>query len=701
MKHDLILGTAGHIDHGKTALVKALTGVDTDRLSEEKRRGITIELGFAELVLGDYLLGIVDVPGHERFVRNMLAGATGIDLALLVVAADDSVKPQTREHLEILKFLELDAGVIALTKCDLPDPEWIDLVEQEVRELVAETFLAEAPLVRTSVVTGAGLDELRAALGEAAARAAASPRQSRRAGPFRMPIDRTFTVAGHGTVVTGSVSSGCVRVGDELVIEPGGMAVRVRSLQNHARAVDEVHRGQRAAINLAGVHHEQLHRGHELASPGYLSPSRRLTVRIALLPAASRPLKHRSRVRLHVGTVESMAAVLLLEGGELVPGQEGFAQLLLAEPAATTWNQPFVLRSESPITTVGGGHVLDPDALPLRRNAADRIPQLASLSSGDGLERASAAALLLGWRGWQPGDLVRTAGVTEVAEVYRPLIERGDVVELPLSPGKVLRVHRTLLEETATRGELLLKRMHEQEPLRTHLDASRLVARLAHRGDRTVAEAVLQWMAREGRVRMDPRGVALPGQGPKLSRGEQQRLSEILEIYRAAEFQPPTVAEVKSQATRNQAAVPQLVELAVAQGELVKISPDIYLHADVERRMRQVLSDRMAGGNGLTVSQIRETLSTTRKYAVPLCEYLDHIGFTERRGDLRPTACALCRSGSFYRCPRRPLAVAVKRGTTGGKLPPPLAETNPEVHTGLVSGGLWAKRNSGIQRSLP
>ncbi|MFH1267403.1 MAG: selenocysteine-specific translation elongation factor, partial [Planctomycetota bacterium] len=252
MVTDLILGTAGHIDHGKTALVKALTGVDTDRLPEERRRGITIDLGFAELDLGQFRLGIVDVPGHERFVRNMLAGATGIDLVLLVVAADDSVKPQTREHLEILRFLGLEAGVIALTKCDLPEPEWIDLVEEDVRQLVADSFLAEAPLVRTSSATGQGVEELKTALRETAARAAGSQRQRRRqSGRFRMAIDRAFTIAGHGTIVTGSVSTGGVRVGEELAIHPGGTLARVRSLQNHGRPVEEVHCGQRAAINLA------------------------------------------------------------------------------------------------------------------------------------------------------------------------------------------------------------------------------------------------------------------------------------------------------------------------------------------------------------------------------------------------------------------------------------------------------------------
>src|SRR5438874_1392030 len=295
MPRDLILGTAGHIDHGKTSLVKALTGIDCDRLPEEKARGITIDIGFAILDLGDYRLGIVDVPGHERFVKNMLAGATGIDLAVLVIAADDSIMPQPREHLEILRLLGLRHGVIALTKVDLVDETTREVVEMEVRELVQDTFLADAPLVRTSAHTGEGLDALKAAITEAAKKVEG------RSGKqwFRLAIDRSFIVQGHGTIVTGSVTSGSVKVGDEVEWQPRGERVRVRSLQNHDTAVEEVHRGQRAAINLAGVKHEDIIRGQEIATPGYLSPSRTLTVRLHCLRDAPRPVKHRSPARFH------------------------------------------------------------------------------------------------------------------------------------------------------------------------------------------------------------------------------------------------------------------------------------------------------------------------------------------------------------------------------------------------------------------
>jgi selenocysteine-specific elongation factor len=632
---DLILGTAGHIDHGKTSLVKALTGVDTDRLPEEKLRGITIDLGFAELVLGDARLGIVDVPGHERFVRNMLAGATGIDLALLVVAADDSVKPQTREHLEILRLLKLEHGVIALTKCDLPEPDWIDLVEAEVRELVSDTFLATAAVVRTSVATGEGIEELKVALGDAAHRAAKSARMERLNGLFRLAIDRTFTIAGHGTVVTGSVASGRARVGDALVIEPGGVPVRVRGLQSHDRLSDEVHRGQRAAINLAGIHHDEVRRGQEVAAPGYLAPSRILTAQIALADATTRPLKNRTRVRVHLGTAELMASLVLLDAERLDSGKRAMAQLFLSQPAVSTWGQPLVLRSESPVMTIGGGSVLDPNARRLPRNDADVLSRLAGLTHADPVERAAAALSFIGLADWQPSDLARVAGIDHPGEVVDEVVRRGDLLQITLSPSRVLRVERRWLEGIFGRIEGILDQQHAEFPLRMMLDRSRLVHRLEYLGSEPVIAAILAAMSRAGRLQDSERGVALPGRGPQLSKNEQKLLAEIIETYRTSGYEPPTVDEIRAQTVKNQQSVDQLIALAVAEGQLIEIDRGFLLHADVERRLRQTLATQMASGEGRTVSQIRELLGTTRKYAVPMCEYLDHTGFTRRDGDVR------------------------------------------------------------------
>ena len=637
MTTDLILGTAGHIDHGKTALVKALTGVDTDRLPEEKLRGITIELGFAQLVLGDCRLGIVDVPGHERFVRNMLAGATGIDLALLVVAADDSVKPQTREHLEILRLLKLETGLIAITKCDLPEPAWLELVEEEVRELVRGTFLESAPIVRTSVVTGQGLGQLRDALAAAANQAAGSARRRRQAGPFRMAIDRTFTIAGHGTVVTGSVASGGVRVGDELMLEPGGVAVRVRGLQNHDTPADEVHRGQRAAINLAGVRHDEIGRGQELASPGHLAASRLLSVQVNLLKTAERPLKNRARVRCHLGTAEQLASVVLLDRERLAPGESAPAQLFLSEPAVAVWGQPLVVRSESPVETIGGGVVLDPHPPKLARDDAAALAKLAELASGEPIERGAAAVYFFGLAEWRAGDLARSAGVDDPEAAVAELLKRGEVLELTLSPTRKLRVHRQVLDDLFRRIETLLDKQHQRFPLRAMLDRSPLTARLGYLGSDSLVEAILTSMQQAGRLKATERGVALPGRGPQLTNAEQRQVAQIIETYRAAGFQPPTIDELRAQTPKNQQAVPQLAALAAAEGHLVEAAPGLYLHAESERKLRETLAGPLAGG-GLTVSQIRELLGISRKHAVPWCEYLDRIGFTRREGDVRRLA---------------------------------------------------------------
>lgn len=637
MAIDLILGTAGHIDHGKTTLVRALTGVDTDRLPEEKRRGITIELGFASLDLGEYRLGIVDVPGHERFVRNMLAGASGIDLALLVVASDDSVKPQTREHLEILRLLDLQAGVIAITKCDLSEASWTDMVEEEVRELVAGTFLAAAPIVRTSTESGQGIDELTEQLAVAASKVA--PAQGDRLdGPFRMAIDRSFTMAGHGAVVTGSVASGSVAVGDTLRIEPRGIDVRVRELQHHDESVDRVQRGQRAAMNLAGTHHTEIQRGQVVAASGHLVPSRLLTVELQLLASATHPLKHRSRVRVHLGTAEVLANVTLLEGDQLSPGEVMVAQLFLSEPVVCTWRQPFVLRLVSPVVTIGGGHVLDPNAARLKRENPELIECIKQLKSSDADRRALASAYFLDVRPWQATDLARTAAVTDPEHAVARLVESGELKQLVLSPNRTQLVHRQAFEEWLQRVEKALTRLHELNPLQMFIEPAQLVSRFSYLADQPLVQAMLDELQSQGRIRFAPAGVAIQGRGPQLSKGETQLLEELVETYHQAGLRPPSLKEVQAGVSKNRAVVPRLVELAASEGRLVKVTTDMYLHAEAEQGMRISLEAGFAKTSELTVAEIRDLLQVSRKQAIPLCEYLDRIGFTRREGDKRVRA---------------------------------------------------------------
>ncbi len=635
---DLILGTAGHIDHGKTSLVRALTGVDTDRLPEEKKRGITIDIGFAELVIEEHRLGVVDVPGHERFVRNMLAGATGIDLALLVIAADDSIKPQTREHLEILKLLRLEQGVVAVTKCDLVDPDWLEMVVEEIRDLLVGTFLEKAAIVPTSAETREGLESLKAELLSAANAACQSDRMLRAVKPFRLPIDRVFTMTGHGAVVTGSVVSGSAAVGDVLLLQPGGEEVRIRGLQHHDQDSSQVSRGQRAAINLAGVRHDQIVRGQELAAPGFLQPTQLLTVELALLADTPRPLKDRSRVRLHLGSAQVLCTVRLLREGALEPGETAFAQLALGEPATSVWRQPYVLRSESPVVTLGGGNVLSTDAERLRKPDAVDLEMLNQLSSDDVLSRASAAAFLFGLAPWAPIALARAAGVDEVETTMDALRERGDVELIQLSVTRQQAIHREVLNRLQTRVERALGRMHDEEPLRSSFDRSQLAHEFDYLRNPQLVEQLLRRMQRSKTIIVSPRGVSLQGRGPKLSKNERALLEQIIDIYQQAGLESPTVKQCQDSVQKLKQAVPQLVSLAAADGVLVEIDPNYFIHHDAQDLALATLREKMEGGKGMTLSEIREALGTTRKYAVPFCEHLDRIGATHRHGDLRVMA---------------------------------------------------------------
>jgi selenocysteine-specific elongation factor len=634
MTKHLILGTAGHIDHGKTTLIRCLTGVDTDRLPEEKRRGITIELGFAELDLGDYRLGIVDVPGHERFVRQMLSGATGMDLAMLVVAADDSVKPQTREHLDVLRMLDLRAGVIVLTKADAVEPGWLELVRDEVRELVRGTFLEHAPIVATSSVTGQGLDVLRDAL-RAAAEEVGTRADARLAAPFRMAIDRAFTVAGHGTVVTGSVTSGQVSVEDSLEVLPGGVLVRVRGLQSHDRRVTTVASGQRAAINLAGIHHDQVRRGDELASPGVLLPSRLVTAWLEVLPTAAHPLKRRELVRFHVGTAEVLARVVPLDTERMEAGQSGLVQLFLREPVATTWDQPFVLRSESPVQTVAGGRVLVPKAAKIRRASSRILERLHALRSQEHATRADAALYFAGPTIHGAQDLRRIAGVVAPDAVFEELVKSAAIVKTQGSGQRLIWLHAGRLEENAERVVAALNRLHDASPLQRMFDRSLIAGRFQHWGDPAVLEATLAVLRKQRRIQQTDRMLGLSDRGPQLVKGEQELLDQLVERYRSAGLQPPTVAECREAATKHQKSVPSLLKLAVVDGLLVEVGKDLYLHASVAEEMRRVLKEEFQRRGAMTVSDIRDILQVSRKYAVPFCEYLDRSGFTIREGDLR------------------------------------------------------------------
>jgi selenocysteine-specific elongation factor len=630
---NLVLGTAGHIDHGKTALVRALTGINTDRLPAEQARGITIDLGFAWLDLGEFRLGLVDVPGHERFVRNMLAGATGLDLALLVVAADDSVMPQTREHLEILRLLDLAGGAIALTKCDLVDADWLTLVEDDIRRLTEGSFLEGAEIVRTSAVTGEGIGQLRDALLTSAQQC--SKRHD--SGLFRMAIDRSFTVAGHGTVVTGTVVSGGVRVGDELDWLPEGRTVRVRGLRQHDHDASALGRGSRAAINLVGAHHTEVVRGQELGAPAYLKPTRVLSVELYQTADATRAFRHRTRYKLHLGTAELSATLSFLELADEPNDGPRLAQLLLDQPAAAVHAQPFILRQESPAQTLGGGRVLATTIRRLRRRDDLEIAYLRHLRAPEPQTRLRAALALYGLRPWTREDLVRETGIAEdqLDESLASLEASGSLVDLAIGPRRVIRVLAEVAGELEDRVLRALARLHAARPRQSAVRRTHLSAELPDLGSDALVACLLERLISRGAVTADRWTVALKGHEPKLSQAERRFKLAVREALEAGGFSPPDMAELKALAAAQAKVLPELLAILVDEGEVVELARDLYLASSAEHELRHRVTERLADGSSLTMSELRDLLGTTRKFAVPIAEYLDRIGVTFRDGDLR------------------------------------------------------------------
>ncbi|HMO14665.1 MAG TPA: selenocysteine-specific translation elongation factor [Pirellulaceae bacterium] len=640
--HHLILGTAGHIDHGKTSLIRALTGIDTDRLPEEKKRGITIELGYAHLELEPYQFGIVDVPGHEKFVRQMLAGATGMDIVMLIIAADDSIKPQTIEHLQILNLLNVKHGVIVLTKIDTVEPDWLDLVSDDVRTFVEGTFLQEAPIVPVSSLTGAGIDELKQALRQVAQTVIEKRDSSETARPFRMAIDRVFTITGHGTIVTGSVASGHLSVGDQIEIQPGGIDVRVRGIQTHDHAVESISRGQRGAVNLVGVHHDELRRGQEIASKGFLHASRCMITQIQMLDADRLLLKDRQRIRFHIGTAETLAFVRLLsnENGvllprQLEPGEQGIAQVFLNEPVVAMWHQPFVIRTESPVATLGGGQVVHPDCSRINRRNQRQIENALLLGSQDPVQRVSAVLYLSDIGKWNRSHLITSSGVNEIDSILETLIERQDLVTIELSGNRKLQVHRLHLDDIADTIVAKLRSFHESNALASGMTLDQIKSHFAYLPHPEIVSTVLSRMVAGKLVERRSTVFGLPDKGPQLSKSELALMNDLVQQYRNAGLLTPAPKDLQQSVKKNRESVPAILDLLCNRGELVKVADDYYLHAETLAAVIRQLRQTWTQETGITTSEIRQELNISRKYAVPLCEYLDKIEVTRREGDLR------------------------------------------------------------------
>jgi len=619
LKH-VIVGTAGHVDHGKTTLIKALTGIDTDRLEEEKRRELSIELGFAPLELPSVgRVGVIDVPGHERFMKNMLAGIGGIDLALLVVAADEGVMPQTRDHLTVLHLLGVSHGVVAMTKTDLVEQEVVELAEEEVHELLAGTTLEGSPIVRVSGVTREGLDDLVSALDSAAAAV-----EGRRLDmPARLPIDRVFTMKGVGTVVTGTLVSGVIREGDEVELLPEVLKSKARQVQVHGARADEAHAGQRVALNLPGVKREALRRGAVVAAPGYLRPTETIDVRLELLPKVER-LKNWTRIRLAIGSAEIIGRLVLLDAEELKGGQVGLAQLRLEAKTTGLRGDRFVLRNYSPLWLIGGGTILDPVAERHKRFDEQVVTALEARGGAE-LDTAVRESLLLGER--TEGELRESLSVSaeELGEAVQRLVDAGEVRRI----GAHL-VHRQSLDELEKKIGSLLSEFHRRNPLRPGMPKEELRSRMKLR-----AGAFDEILAQMKTIEVRRDRVALSSFRPTLTARQEEVRRRIEELYRQGKFQPPSRNQVLDPFGEERGVAEEVLFYLLETGELTRVSEDLIFHRDAIAQIREGLGAKLRENGSITVSQVRDLFGSSRKYSVPLLEYFDRIGFTRRVGDER------------------------------------------------------------------
>ena len=631
MKH-LILGTAGHIDHGKTSLVKVLTGIDTDRLKEEKARGITIELGFAHLELpGELRFGIVDVPGHERFVRAMVAGVGGMDLVLLVIAADEGIMPQTREHLEICQLLGVKNGIVVLTKKDLVEPDWLDLVTEEVREYLAGSFLAQAPIVAVSSRTGDGIDQLKGEL----SRLAGEIEQKRLDAPFRLPVDRVFTVTGFGTVVTGTLLSGGISVGDEVEILPSGIACRVRGVQSFGAKVEKGGAGERLAVNLQGVDYSEVERGDVVVPKGLYRPTSVVDVRLNYLASAQKELKHRATVRLHSATYEVPAKIILFDRDTLKPGESAYVQLRLAKPVLLLPGDPFVVRTYSPQATLGGGTVLDPAPPRRRRRSAEALALLAAAESGGDQDRIRLLVESSLLSGISVQEMVNRSGMSgkRIEAALAPLLSSGAVLQ-------VLKEPRIFLSRDAFAAlkQMLsdeLRAFLEENPMQQGIGKEELKSRIPRRSDARFFGPLLASMEKEGAALSDRDIVRLPGRKAGVTQDQAGLQSMLEEALMKGWGEPPTLKELCDALNCTEKQLLDHANLLCREGRATKVKGDIFYAPGAVAEIREKLVSYMKEKGEITPPEFRELTGLSRKFMIPLLEYFDQERLTIRLGDKR------------------------------------------------------------------
>jgi selenocysteine-specific elongation factor SelB len=632
-----ILGTAGHVDHGKTSLIRALTGIETDRLKEEKERGITIELGFAYLDLPcGHRIGIVDVPGHEKFIRNMVAGAAGIDMVAFVIAADEGIMPQTVEHFEICRLLGVRDGLIILTKKDLVDQEWLDMVSEEVRDFFSGSFLADAPIVPVDSLTGEGIGEMVSLL---ETKVAAMPPQEE-SSPFRMAVDRVFLMKGFGAVITGTSLSGRIETGAELMFYPGGLTAKIRGIQVHGHDVDLVEAGRRTAINLQGIDKDHINRGDMAAVPGSMVASTLLDAECHCLHSAPKELKHRAFVRIHLGTREIAGRILLLESDTLTPGETTHVQLLLREPVAVWPGDRYVIRSYSPITTIGGGVILN--NAPGKRKRSRERDQEANRNYFTALQAADSERKLLllveeaGNRGITADLLAARTGISgkKLKKQLQHPISTGALLVVDSDNQRLLAA--SVAEALNQRIIGLLSAFHQANPLKSGLAKEELRSQLRPAVDQKIFQTLITGLVRKGFIDQEGAAIKINGHTVTLQVDEQEMEHNINTLYLEAALSPPNLKEVLAAfGAFPEKQIRQMIDLLVGKGRLIKINESLWFHAQSVHALQDEVETFIRREGGIDAQQFKELTGLTRKFSIPLLEYFDKIKLTIRIDDKR------------------------------------------------------------------
>ena len=628
----IILGTAGHIDHGKTSLIKAISGTDTDRLKEEKERGITIELGFASLDLpGGQHLGIVDVPGHEKFVKNMVAGATGIDIVVMVIAADEGVMPQTREHMEICTLLGIQHGLIVMTKTDMVDEEWLELALEDIREFSQGTFLEDAPILPVSSVTGDGIPELISTIAEIAGSIPQRPPSSL----FRLPIDRVFTMKGFGTVITGTLVSGKINVGETIMVYPTGITSKVRGIQVHNQSAESAEAGMRTAINFQGLDKTAVNRGEVLSTPNALIASYMVDVSFHYLASSKKPLKNRTLIRFHTGTSEVMGYLILLDQEELPPGQTVVAQLRLDSPVAIVKDDRFVVRSYSPVRTIGGGQVLNPIPQKHKRLKQDVIDGLQHLTDEDPEAIISQQIQQAGYGGVSFSHLKIMTNLTDkqLDTALQHLLSKKTITQTDKQ--NRIFLHQFTFDQLIQKTAEYLDSYHATNPLKAGMPKEELKSKFPQLSDPKVFNLVLNQMIKSNQIAQEENTVRLSDHRVSLGADQADIRKKIQTIYKKGGLQPPYFRDVPNLLEVDPNHTRDVMMLLVEGGQIVKTKDDLYFHVDAITELKNRLVDFLKAHGDITTPQFKEMTGASRKYVIPLIEYFDASKVTLRVGDSR------------------------------------------------------------------